>query len=155
MTVDLQENLLPEEQYEQADDTVYDIVAAKDGVITEMITRSGTPCVTAGAEVKKGDLLVGGSLPVLNDDGEVAQYLYRSADADITARVVYTYEDEIPETYVKKVPTGNQKTDYQLTVMNYTIKNPFFHTKEGLYEIVTDMKQLHMTDNFYLPVYLV
>ena len=155
MTVDLQENLLPEEQYEQADDAVYDIVAAKDGVITEMITRSGTPCVTAGTEVKKGDLLVGGSLPVLNDDGEVAQYLYRSADADITARVVYTYEDEIPETYVKKVPTGNQKTDYQLTVMNYTIKNPFFRTKEGLYEIITDMKQLHMTDNFYLPVYLV
>lgn len=43
MTVDIQENLLPEEEYVQSDDTVYDIVAAKDGIISEMITRSGTP----------------------------------------------------------------------------------------------------------------
>ncbi len=41
MTVDIQENLLPQEEYE-AKRNRRDIVAAKDGVITEMVTRAGT-----------------------------------------------------------------------------------------------------------------
>ena len=39
MTVDIQENLLPQEEYEAKSDKPQDIVAAKDGVITEMVTR--------------------------------------------------------------------------------------------------------------------
>ena len=35
-------------------ETAHDIVAADDGLITEMITRSGTPAVTVGTPVKKG-----------------------------------------------------------------------------------------------------
>lgn len=38
-------------------DEPQDIVAAKDGVITEMVTRVGTPLTAVGAEVKKGDHL--------------------------------------------------------------------------------------------------
>lgn len=53
MTVELQENLLPEEEYEAKDDTPEDIVAKKDGVIASMVTRTGTPLVTADMEVKK------------------------------------------------------------------------------------------------------
>ena len=44
MTVDIQENLLPQEEYEAKSDKPQDIVAAKDGVITEMVTRTGTAC---------------------------------------------------------------------------------------------------------------
>lgn len=88
MTVDIQENLLPEENYEEKkEETAHDIVAADDGLITEMITRSGTPAVTVGTPVKKGDVLVNGYVEILNDDGETAQYLYRTADADIIAKL--------------------------------------------------------------------
>lgn len=88
MTVDIQENLLPEENYEEKkEETAHDIVAADDGLITEMITRSGTPAVTVGTPVKKGDVLVNGYVEILNDDGETAQYLYRTADADVIAKV--------------------------------------------------------------------
>ena len=58
MTVDIQENLLSQEEYEAKSDEPQDIVAAKDGVITEMVTRAGTPLTAVGAEVKKGDILV-------------------------------------------------------------------------------------------------
>ena len=45
----------PEENYEEKkEETAHDIVAADDGLITEMITRSGTPAVTVGTPVKKG-----------------------------------------------------------------------------------------------------
>ena len=61
MTVDIQENLLPQVEYEAKSDKPQDIVAAKDGVITEMVTRAGTPLAAVGAEVKKGDILVSGA----------------------------------------------------------------------------------------------
>lgn len=155
MTVDIQENLLPEENYTQADDTIYDIVAAKDGTIYQMITRNGTPCVAVGTEVKAGDTLVSGRLEIINDDGEVGQYLYHSADADIVAKVVYQYQDVIDADYIEKVPTGNQKKDYRLECFGVTVKNPFFKIDFPFYNTVTDTSQLHFTDNFYLPVYFV
>lgn len=156
MTVDIQENLLPEENYEEKkEETAHDIVAADDGLITEMITRSGTPAVTVGTPVKKGDVLVNGYVEILNDDGETAQYLYRTADADIIAKVTYSYHDEIPMEYVKKVPTGAEKITYQVRILDYLIKNPFFSPVEEPYEVVSDVSQFHFTDNFYLPVYLV
>lgn len=154
MTVDIQENLLPEEQYTKADDTVYDIVAAKDGVIKSIITRSGTPCTAAGTEIKKGDVLVSGRLEINNDDGEVAQYLYNSADADIIAEVSYQYTDQIPADYTEEVMTGEEETDYSLVFFHTMVKNPFFHTEFKDSHIVSDTRQLHFTDNFYLPVYL-
>lgn len=155
MTVDIQENLLPAEQYEKQDDTVYDIVAAKDGVISEMITRTGTPVAAIGAEVKKGDLLVSGRIEIENDDGEVAEVLYNSADADIVARVSYTYRDVFDETYVESVPTGQSFVDYQLMVGDTCIKNPFVKNGYEEYSVTAESSQLHVTDNFYLPVFLI
>ena len=82
-------------------------------------------------------------------------YLYRTADADIIAKVTYSYHDEIPMEYVKKVPTGAEKITYQVRILDYLIKNPFFSPVEEPYEVVSDVSQFHFTDNFYLPVYLV
>lgn len=154
MTVDIQENLLPEEEYVQSDDTVYDIVAAKDGIISEMITRSGTPQVASGVEVLEGELLVSGRLEIFNDAGEVAQYLYHSADADILAQVTYAYQDVIETDYIDEVPTGEVKTEYILQIFGKTVGNPFFHVDYEHYTAVSDAMQLHFTDNFYLPVFL-
>lgn len=156
MTVDIQENLLPEEEYQQKDDTICDIVAAKDGTIKEMVTRNGTPQVTVGAEVKKGDTLVSGQLEIVNDDGEVSQYLYHSADADILAEVTYPYKDEVSVRYQEKVYTGEEKTDYQFQFFQFTLKNPFFRrNQDSVYEVITEERQFHFTDNFYLPIFLV
>lgn len=155
MTVDIQENLLPAEQYEKQDDTAYDIVAAKDGVISEMITRSGTPVVAVGAEVKKGDLLVSGRIDITNDAGEVAEVLYSGADADIVAHVSYAYRDVFDENYVENVPTGQSFVDYQLIVGETCIKNPFVKNEYKEYSVTSESSQLHVTDNFYLPVFLV
>lgn len=152
MTVDLQESLLPEEDYIKQDDTVYDIIAAKDGTVIDMVTRNGTPLVTDGTEVKKGDLLVLGRVDVLGDDGLASEYLYHSADADILGKVSYSYQDEINIAYQDKIITGNQKNDYQLEIMGLEIGNPFFKDPYEQSDVTEDVYQLHFTDNFYLPV---
>ena len=66
-------------------------------------------CRGGEREVKKGDILVSGRIEVLNDDGEIMQYLYRPSDADIKAKVLYLYRDVIDGTWVEMAPTGNKK----------------------------------------------
>lgn len=154
MTVDVQENLLPEEDYEKKDDTVYDIVASMDGTISEIVTRSGTPLVSAGTEVKKGDVLVSGRLNIMNDDGEVAEYLYQSSDADIIAKVTLPYKDTIAADYIAEIETGENKEHYILTVGSIVLESPFFNNSYEYYKMNSDTWQLHVTDNFYLPIWL-
>lgn len=153
MTVDIQENLLPEESYDETDETVYDITAEADGIVREMITRSGTPLVAVGSEVKTGDCLVSACVELLNDDGEVYEYLYEGADADITAEVVLPYEDVIPTDYVDTVYTGNTAVTYELRFLDTVITNPFFKNKFAEWNQLADTTQFHFTDNFYLPIY--
>lgn len=154
MTVDVQENLLPEEQYEKKDDAVNDIVASKDGTVSEIITRSGTPLVTAGTEVKQGDILVSGRIEIMNDNGEVADYLYESSDADIVARVTQVYKDTIAAEYVDEVETGEYKEHYTLAIGSFLLESPFFKNTYTDFKMNSDTWQLHVTDNFYLPIWL-
>lgn len=154
MTVDIQESLLPEKQYKNTQNEINDIVAAKDGIITGMITRNGTPLVTTGAKVKKGDLLISGRLDIIGDDGAVSEYLYHSADADITAQVIYQYRDEINISYEDKIKTGNIKKNYEIQLLDKVFGNPFFENPYEDYVIISENRQLKLADNFYLPVYL-
>ena len=45
----------------------------------------------------KGDILGSGRAEILNDDGEVAEYIYPGADADIIAEVQYAFQDTVPD----------------------------------------------------------
>ena len=105
MTVDVQESLLAEQSYDIAEEDICDIVAAKDGIITYIITRHGTPAVKVGTEVKKGDCLVSGEIVINSDYGEVAGYLYERADADVKALVNYSYEERIFKKYQNLGPS--------------------------------------------------
>ena len=51
-----------------------DIVADRDCVITRIVPRNGIPMVSEGAEVKTGDVLVSGQVPVMDDAGTVIAY---------------------------------------------------------------------------------
>ena len=154
MTVDIQESLLPKDTYEAASDEVCDIVASKDGIITYIITRQGTPLVNVGTEVKKGDSLVSGELPVTSDYGEVITYLYESADADVIAQVQYPYQQVISKLYQEKCYATDKKRNYIFQIGDIIITNPFMNEPEGLYDVTVEDLQLKLGVNFYLPIYL-
>ena len=109
--------------------------------------------MTADMEVKKGDILVSGKAEILNDDGEVVEYIYPGADADIIAEVNFYYEDEINISYQDKIKTGRAKKDYGIRFFDYHLKNPFFRQDYEQFDLTEHASQLHFTDNFYLPVY--
>ncbi len=153
LTVDIQESLLSEQFYQNTDEEICDIVAAKDGVITYLITRKGTPSVKIGEEVKAGDCLVSGEIVIYNDFGEVAGYLYERADADILARVDYYYEEVIGANYKEKVYSEEISKNYALQIGDFVIQNPFGKYPQGLYEETIENIQLCLGENFYLPLF--
>lgn len=67
-------------------------MAEYDGVITDMIVRSGIPQVTIGSQVAKGDLLVDGKVPIYAEDGTIREYRMVIADADIRWSILVTFE---------------------------------------------------------------
>ncbi len=130
-----------------------DLVAGKEGEIISIVTRSGVPKVSAGMTVKKGDVLVEGGVPILNEDGTVRRYDYCAADADIMLRCVYSMRDEIKEKYEDKIYTGREK-EYPFFMFGTKKAGiPRFDGYEK-WDEVEEKKQLKLFKNYYLPVYI-
>ena len=130
-----------------------DIIADKTGTVVEIITRNGVPQVTVGSEVVQGDLLVSGTVDVLNDAKEIVSHNFVTADADITLRTVVPYEDYIEKEYVQKIYTKKKRRLIYLKLGQQIFqlgiqKNKFEHT-----DIKTKEKQLQLGENFYLPIF--
>lgn len=156
LIIRVQENTDTDTGKKQEDDgsSVTDLVADKDGMITSMITRNGTPQVSVGSVVKEGDPLVIGRVDVIGDDGSVVNYQYRSADADIYAKTAYDYTDEFSMNYTQKNYTGAHKYHVSIQLMQkkwnaFTPKIPY-----DTYDVVTDEYPLKIGENFYLPLSL-
>ena len=83
------------------------LVAARDLTIDSMVIRQGFPGITGG-EVKQGDVLVNGQIPVYADDGTVKTYLSTTSSARITVTYLEEYSDMLERKYVKKEYTGRE-----------------------------------------------
>lgn len=130
-----------------------DLVAEEDGVIVSMVTRKGVPQVGVGMEVKKGDILVSGSVPVYNEDSTVKFYQYYDADADVFIRRQLRQREELPLHYEKKEYTGEEKKEVVLAVMDKDFILRLGKIKYENFDTVTDKKQVKLLKNFYLPLY--
>jgi similar to stage IV sporulation protein len=155
LVVEIQENLKTEDanQPTEEDDATVDLAAAKEAVITSIITRNGTSLVKAGDTVEEGDLLVLGQEEILDDNGEVASILYLPADADIMGSVTYDYSDVIPRESTRYEDTGTGSSRYFLEILEYNLWIPF---REPGYEQARSFREYHqlcILDHFYLPVF--
>ncbi len=129
-----------------------DLHATVSGKVVSIITRSGIPKVAAGDEVKKGDVLVVGEVPVYNDDETIKEYMYVRSDADIRLETELSYKKDLQLTYQKKVYTGQEKTAYYFRVHKNSFSTARLPDYEH-YDIVTDLKQAKLLNDFYLPLY--
>ena len=73
------------------DETPRNLVAEKAGTVVSMIVRAGKAAVQPGDEVKPGQLLVEGIVPITDDSGEVVRNLFVRADADILLQIQKAY----------------------------------------------------------------
>lgn len=129
-----------------------DLTANKDAVITSIITRAGTPQVVQGTEVKEGDILVSGIVSVLDDNKEVMSTHQVCADADVYGQVIYSYEKQFSLVQEEKVYTGKESKSKFLQLFSgrlHSMRSPGYES----YDTVKSEHQLHIFDNFYLPIY--
>lgn len=134
------------------DQTVTDLIASEEGEVVKIITRTGVPSVSVGDHVKKGDLLVSGRVEIKNDAGEVTEYRYQSADADVYIKTTERYEASLPINYEKKVYTDKKKTQIFIRTPKHlwklgTVKNSYKNS-----ESYTSQEQLKLGENFYFPL---
>lgn len=128
-----------------------DLFTEKEAIITKIVTRNGTPYVKAGDVVKAGDMLVGGALAITDDSGEIINYQYVAADADIYGKTIYKYNDSFLLKYQKHQDTGNVQKGLYLKVHEKSIflgKNKINYKN---YHTLFDVHQLKFGENFYLP----
>lgn len=130
-----------------------DLTAEEDGTIVGMVTRAGVPQVTVGMQIKKGDVLVCGSVPVYNEDATIRKYQYYEADADIYIQRSLHLLEELPLTHEEKQYTGEERKALLLGIMSKDAELGIGGRRYEYYDKVTDKKQVKLLDNFYLPLY--
>ena len=140
-------------QVSQTEENPADLIATTEGTILEIVTRSGVPCVKEGDTVKTGDLLVSGTVEVINDAGEVIREEYKVADADIYAEVIIPYEDVCETIYQEKVYTNKRHKFVYMNLFGYHIGLGIKNNETKNYEITSEETQLKLNQNFKLPIY--
>lgn len=129
-----------------------DIISDKSCIITNIITRNGTPMVKKMDVVEKGDILVSGVVPIPQEDGGFISS-YVGSQATIKGKLSHSYSFKIPYSFKIKKYTGNKKNSFSLEVFNKNfnfnfIKNNILYEK---YDTIKRTKQLGFNPDFPLP----
>ena len=91
-------------------DTPCNIVAVKDGIVLDLLAKSGTKLVNPGDEVKKGDVLITGVVNIYNEYEELIETNYVAADGIVYAQTKYQYQQAFPLDYTQKRQGKKKKT---------------------------------------------
>ncbi len=157
VTVQIKENDLPTQEEREESLAKYadgaELVAAKAGVVEEILTRSGVPMVKRGDEVEKGAVLVSGLVPVNNDDGTVREWDRTVADADILIRCSQPVHLTQPLAYQYKNYTGREKTYRFFSVGSKRYRFPFGACRYVKYDEVIEQKRFRLFGQIDLPVF--
>lgn len=138
---------------EEPDLSPCDLEAAKAGIITRCVVRSGFSQVKAGDEVKAGDLLVDGTIPIYDDSETLVDSHEVRAEGEIFARTVYEWRKRLPPTYTVNARTGRIRHGIFFKVFDRTFYFIMPKYGEESWEIVMEEWQARLFEDFYLPVY--
>lgn len=124
------------------------IVAACDGVITQVSPFSGSPQVRIGEEVKKGQLLISG---IVEYEGVSTEYVY--ARGEVYAEVEREIYVRIPLVSEEKVKTDDVRTEYGIKFFGDEI----FFGRRGridalIYDTITEERDLVLFHTVALPI---
>ena len=126
-----------------------DIVANNDGIIKRVIAKEGIETVVEGDTVKRGQVLISGSIPL---KGEENQYKLVHAMGIVEARTWYEAEAPVILEKTERVKTGRRITDTSL--MLFSQKLDFFHKRNNFrdYSVSETVKRLSIGDDLVFPI---
>ncbi|HOM01438.1 MAG TPA: sporulation protein YqfD [Acetivibrio sp.] len=129
-----------------------DIVAKKDGVIKSIVVKIGQAQVKEGDTVRKGQLLISGSIPIKGAENNPKRV---HAMGEVLARTWYEGRQPVELEVVEKVRTGRTKDN--LTLVLFSKEIALFHKEVDFndFEKVKIEKNLSIGKEFVLPFGLV
>ena len=128
----------------------WDLVAKKDGIVKEIVTRVGMPKISVGEPCKKGDIIVSGVVEILDHDLNIKDYVYKGADADVLIETKHAYYDEFQLEYKEKIYNQKEHTYPFIQIGNHMFC--YNKKKEQNTEYIQNSMKLRLTDSFYLPI---
>ena len=143
-TIEIVEKILPDKS--QSDRRPGNIVAVKDGIIEEILVLSGEAKVAQGDTVRKGDILISGTIfpkeegeemesqeaegeELINNEQQKKEPLLVRARGIVRARVWYEVEKEVPLVEEKDRMTGRKR---ELLILNLAGKEIILKGKKGI-----------------------
>ncbi len=154
LLIHVKEGITGEEEDAEEEQPPSSLVAARAGTVVSVYARAGMPAVHAGDRVKKGDLLVSGILPIVDDSGETVSRQYVAADADVVIRRTQKYYDEVPFIVRQRHYTGRERTAWMVQIGDVPFALPENFDSLGQYDLLSELTQCRLAENFYLPLYL-
>ncbi len=126
------------------------IVAAKDGIITEIVAQNGTALVKAGDEVHKGDVLIAGYM-----EGKYTDKRYVHSLGEVKAKILYKQSEKVYLNQEILKETGEEENKFQIKFNNFQIN--FYKTLSNfkIYDTIYKENNIKIFSNFYLPISLV
>ena len=121
------------------------IYADVEGEIVSMMTRSGTPQVSVGDKIKKGDLLIDGNMPIYDEGMNVIDEQFVGADGDIFVRMQWPVERSIY--YQRSDETYNDEKQGWSCVIGDLICKSTFNSEN----VFNDQPYMHYTE-YWSPV---
>lgn len=129
-----------------------DIIADEDGTVASIITRNGNPYVKKGDTVSKGQILISGAIPVVDDNAVTVSCNYVDSDGDVRLITNYQYLDQINRKVSESVLTGKIRKDGRIKVCNYEWNLDLCKKSFKKYQVSEDEKQICIAKHFFLPV---
>ncbi len=150
LTISLEEGIPPAKN--ENNNITGDIIAVKNAKITKMITRQGTPIAKVNDKVKKGDILISGTIYIYDDNNEIMETNYIPADGDVYGKTSYKYNDYIDLSYYEKEYTDKSQRYITLFFMDYCITPYLPKIDNDNFDTYTQIHKLRLFHNFYLPI---
>ena len=128
------------------------ILADREGTVVSIVTRTGTPLVHEGDQVKKGDVLISGTLEILDEGGNLIKTRKVRADGDVTVRLSRRFEESFPLENPVRIYTGNVKKRRYVEFFGKRLYLPGGKADYEAGDTVDEHSALKLWGNFYLPI---
>lgn len=131
-----------------------DIIATQNGIVVDMVTRSGQPMVKIGDEVNEGDVLVSGEIILYDDAKNIIGHRYVPSDADIFVKTTMSYDDLIDRKYSCKIYTGKTNEGRSISFFGHQMSVLLEYPTMDQFDVVTERQSVKLTKNIKLPFFM-
>ena len=127
------------------------LISTVDGTIDDILIREGVALVKKGDEVKKGDVLIEGKIPIPDENGEIKRIEYCQADGDIWIRTEIPIEESLILSHVEKEYSGEEKETLFLEVGGHKLGLDIGKIPYEEYDILEERKAISLLGEIQLP----